>query len=151
MLALPYARRAQRHVVDLPCSIIGPVWDEPVTYQATELSAHGMWVRTSFPFRPGDHVVVQFRPPTAARGPRAWRTFEVNVFARVARAEQGVGQCARLDGRKGMALEFCDLARGERRALQRGLRAVPVLASEAGPERSLAAYLRQVRPARGRW
>jgi hypothetical protein len=67
MLELPYARRAQRHLVDLPCSIIGPGWDEPVTYQTTELSAHGMWVRTSFPFRQGEHVIVQFRPPAAAR------------------------------------------------------------------------------------
>ena len=149
MLEVPYARRAQRHVVDLPCSIIGPDWDEPVTYQATELSAHGMWVRTSVPFRAGEHVVVQFRAPTTARGPRAWRSFEVNAFARVARTVRHAGPVLMADGRKGMALEFCDLDRAERRALQRSLRGVPVLPSEV--ERSALELLRPARLLRGRW
>jgi len=151
MLELPYARRAQRHAVDLPCSIIGPGWDEPVTYQATELSAHGMWVRTSFPYRAGEHVIVQFRPPVAARGPRTWRDFEVNVFARVARTARQAGPALMPDGRKGMALEFCDLGRAARRALQRSLRGVPVLQIESQAASCAAALLRAGRPLRGRW
>ena len=96
-------------------------------------------------------MIVQFRPPTATHGPRAWRAFEVNVFARVARAERGADHAIAPDGRKGMALEFCDLGRAERRALQRSLRGVPVLPTESSAERSVLAWLRPARPPRGRW
>ena len=62
MFTIPYVRRAQRHSVDLPCNIIGSTWDEPLAHHVTDLSAHGMWVRTSFPLPRGEQVVVEFEP-----------------------------------------------------------------------------------------
>lgn len=128
MIQLPYHRRAERHPVELPCSIVGSSWDEPVMFHASSLSAHGMFVPTSFPLRPGEHVVVSFEPPAANRGPKAWREPKLTVFARVARAvpvRRPGSLEGKLEGRPGMGLHFCDLSRPERRALQRCLRSMP--------------------------
>jgi len=127
MLYQNYARRAQRHVVDLPCTIIGPLWDEPVSYQSSDMSAHGMWVRTSFPLKRGEHVVVQFRPPAAKGTPLGGSPNELSVFARVARVEHPDAAPFDWRSRGGMGLEFCHLEREEERSLQRGLRKVQVL------------------------
>ncbi len=126
MVELPYARRAQRHLVELHCSIIGPNWDEPIRFSATDLSAHGMWVETSFPYPRGEHLVVEFRPPPSKRGPRSWRQPLLMPFARVTRTERAAIRDGKVLRRGGMGLEFCDLSRDERRALQRCLRTTPV-------------------------
>jgi len=150
MLELPYARRAQRHVVDLPCSIIGPVWDEPLSYEVGDMSAHGMWVRTSFPFKRGEHEVVQFHPPAPARGSLGSRQPELTVFARVARVEHADSEHHRA-ARSGMGLEFCHMLRQERRALQRGLRGLPVLPESVELEHASKFRPRLWRAPRGRW
>jgi hypothetical protein len=135
MVEQPYARRVQRHTVELPCSIIGPNWDEPVTFAVSDLSARGMWVRTTFPFRRGEHVVVEFRPPRSKRGPRALRAPLLMPFAKVTRAERPKVEGGKVVRRGGMGLEFCDLSRDERRALQRCLRATPTLRDQRDDER----------------
>lgn len=128
MFHQPYHRRAQRHHTEISCNIIGPSWDEPVTHHATNLSAHGMWVRTSFPFTEGQHVVVSFQPPPASRGPKDMRQPKLTVFAKVTRSVR-VDRPGSLEGTlagpPGMGLQFCDLSRPERRALQRCLRSMP--------------------------
>jgi hypothetical protein len=126
MLDAQYNRQAQRRAVDLPCTIIGPSWDEPLTYRMTDLSPGGAWVRTSFPLKVGQHVVVAFRPPPPPRGARPTLPSEFTVFARVTRAERPLQGVARGSQVGGMGLEFCDFGREERVGLQRCLSHLPV-------------------------
>jgi hypothetical protein len=152
MIDLSYHRRAQRHAVEVPCSIIGPNWDEPVRFQATSMSAHGMFVHTSFPFEEGQDVVVSFRPPPSNRGPKAWRNPDLTVFARVVRAvevRKAGSVRGRLEGRPGMGLQFTDLSRPERRALQRCLRSMPQASAPDGATGRGAPAAWKLR--RGRW
>lgn len=135
MIDLSYHRRAQRHAVDVPCTIIGPNWDEPIRFRASSLSAHGMFIRTSFPYREGEHVVISFRPPPANRGPKIWRQPDLTVFARVVRTvpvRKASSVRSKLEGRPGMGLQFTDLSRPERRALQRCLRSMPAVSAPEG-------------------
>ncbi|MBW2528625.1 MAG: PilZ domain-containing protein [Deltaproteobacteria bacterium] len=152
MIDLSYHRRAQRHAVEVPCSIIGSSWDEPVGFHTTSLSAHGMFVPTSFPLSEGQHVVVSFRPPPSNRGPKAWRNPALTVFARVVRTvavRKASSVRATLEGKPGMGLQFTDLTRPERRALQRCLRSLPEASSPDGATSrgAPAAYMLR----RGRW
>lgn len=152
MIDFSYHRRAQRHAVDVPCQIIGPNWDEPVRFQAVSLSAHGMFVRTSFPYTEGQHVVVSFRPPPSNRGPKAWRRPSLTVFARVVRTvkvRRANSLRAKVEGRSGMGLQFTDLSRPERRALQRCLRSLPEASAPDGATRRGAPAVWRLR--RGRW
>jgi len=114
MLELDYARRSQRRAVELSCELIERTWDAPIRHEVKDISARGMWVRTSFPLPIGDHVVVSLP------GEIAFGRGEMMVFARVTRAAH-----RRDRGRHGMALEFIDLSKTERRTLASWLRAQP--------------------------
>jgi hypothetical protein len=103
------SRRFIRHRVDLPCDLITRDDDEPQLTWATDLSWRGAWVETDLPLRPGDEVVLSFRPTLWSRDR------EITVFAEVARASMGRRGS---DGRAGMGLRFLDLAAHEAVALQ---------------------------------
>jgi hypothetical protein len=112
--ASPYARRASRRDVELSCDVICSDWDEPFTHSMNDLSAYGVWLRTSFPRQVGETVVLSFRPPKWG-GQR-----ELNVFARVARVKLARrGTTGRRTG--GMGLVFTDLTGAEKRMLENGL------------------------------
>jgi len=113
MLDLDYARRAERHALEMSCELIQRTWDEPIRHEVKDISSRGMWVRTSFPLAVGDHVVVSL-PGQGDAGS------QMMVFARVSRAASRLR-----GGRRGMALEFIDLSKSERRQLGRWLRAQP--------------------------
>ncbi len=130
MLDLFIARRARRHAIELPCEIITNRWDEPVAHWASDVSAFGMWIPTSFPLKPGERVVVSFKPPAGPWSGRRWRNREVTVFAKVARTTSSGRRSRRhiaTAPRSGMGLEFSDLTRRERRTLQRCLRGTSAL------------------------
>ena len=151
MLEVSYNRQAQRRAVDIACTIIGPRWDEPLTYRMTDLSPGGMWVRTTFPLPEGEHVVVAFRPPPVQRGSKAVPSSELMLFARVARAERArVGSGAR-HRTGGMGLEFCDLGRADRRKLQRSLRYLPVCDRRVDEQLCAPLPVLPWREVRGRW
>lgn len=104
-----HPRRADRCAVRLWCEVISSRSDQPSGYLAADLSPEGVWLQTSDPVRAGEHVVACFEPNDG------WRGREIVVFAEVVRVttsrrrlcEPGVG----------MALEFIDLTRDERRLL----------------------------------
>ena len=108
MLDQPYARRAQRRAVDVPCEVVSGRWDAPVGHRVTDLTPFGAWVRSSFPLPKGERIVLSFTTP---------RGRELTVFAEVKRAD------SRRDVTRpaGMALEFIGMSRRERHLLARSL------------------------------
>ncbi|MBI4954236.1 MAG: PilZ domain-containing protein [Myxococcales bacterium] len=127
--SLPHSRRSTRRPVDVPCDVVCTDSEEPMPLTATDLSAYGMWIPTSFPLRPGQRVVLSFRPP---RWPRRR---ELTVFAEVARVVKSERRAPKQSGSQagGMGLSFSDLAREDRVALQRCLRAVSAPAAGRAP------------------
>ncbi len=103
------SRRFIRHRVDLPCDLITQHDDKPQLTWATDLSWRGAWVEMDQPLRPGDEIVLSFRPTLWSRDR------EITVFAEVSRASMGRRAS---DGRAGMGLRFLDLAAHEAIALQ---------------------------------
>jgi len=129
MIEHNYARRSDRRATDVPCDLVRRTWDQPVRHRVTEMSPHGVWIQTSFPLRVGEQVVLSFAPP------RGRQPSEMTVFAQVTRS---VRPCKR-EGKPvgGMALEFIDLTKTERRTLQRGLRGLPSGPGTIGAPKSL--------------
>ncbi len=110
-------RRALRRAVSIDCSVMSRYWDGPVRHTASDLSPYGLWVDAIFPLEPGELLAVSFTPPR-------WRlSHEIIVFAEVRRAVLGRRQ--RDDGAAGMGLEFLDLKRPERAALDALLKGLP--------------------------
>lgn len=110
-------RRALRRAVTMNCSVMSRYWDGPVLHTASDLSPYGLWVDAMFPLDPGERLAVAFTPPR-------WRVSpEIVVFAQVRRAVLGRRQ--RDDGAAGMGLEFLDLSRPERAALDALLKGLP--------------------------
>ncbi len=129
MIEHNYARRSDRRATDVPCDLVRRTWDQPVRHRVTEMSPHGVWIQTSFPLRPGEQVVLSFAPP------RGRRPQELTVFAKVTRAVRPSTRRGPSYG--GMALEFIDLTKTERRVLQRGLRGLPAGRGNIGAPRTL--------------
>ena len=111
MFELPYARRARRRPVEMPCELISTDWDEPIHHQLLDISQFGIWVRSSFPHPIGDIVVASFPLPD---GDEATEFAEVT---RVVRPSPGA--------RRGMALELVGMSKHERYQLGRRLRRLP--------------------------
>jgi Tfp pilus assembly protein PilZ len=116
MLELDYARRCERREVNILCDLVARNWDEPIPYRITDLSAHGMWIQTSFPLDVGETAVLSLVPPN--------RADEVQVFARVVRTVRVVERNGKREC--GMGLELVGMDGVERRALRRSLRGLPV-------------------------
>ena len=129
MIEHNYARRCDRRATDVPCELVRRTWDRPVRHRVTEMSPHGVWIQTTFPLRVGEQVVLSFAPPRG-RQPR-----ELTVFAEVTRAVRPNKRAGMPLG--GMALEFIDLSKPERRLLQRSLQALPPGRGSIGAPKSL--------------
>ncbi len=129
MIEFNYARRSDRRATDLSCEVVRRTWDEPIRHRVTELSPHGAWIKTSFPLQLGEHVVLCFSPPK--RG----KQDELTVFAQVTRSVRARESDGIRHG--GMALEFIDLGKTERRALQQSLRGLPNSRGDYGAPPSL--------------
>jgi hypothetical protein len=123
---LPGARRSLRRAAHLQCELVSTFWDEPVPHLATDLSEHGLWVRTLFPLAVGEHLFVFFRPPRSDR--------ETLVTAVVRRVEL----CRRASdpGSSGMGLEFLDISEAEREQLRVALLGVPPPLKRSGGHRA---------------
>jgi hypothetical protein len=119
MLSQPYARRATRRAVDLPCQIVSRHWDEPIQHCLANLSPFGAWIDTSFPLPIGERVVLSFATPPSGlpRRCKMRHQQEFLVFAEVRRLRR-----SRDGTRGGMGIEFVDLPKVERHALGRSLR-----------------------------
>jgi hypothetical protein len=132
MIEFNYARRTDRRATDVPCDLVRRTWDEPIRHTVTEMSPHGVWIKTSFPLHVGEHVVLSFSPPKRSKKE------ELTVFARVIRSVQA----RESDGvrRGGMALQFVDLSKTERRTLQQSLRGLPTTRGDFGLPKSLPAH-----------
>ncbi len=118
MLELHYARRSKRRTVDLHCEVISVASDEPTCQRMTNISPYGAWVRTTFPLKIGERVVLSFKPPR-------WQGGELTVFAEVTRSVRVRERDSSLThkrGHSGMGLEFIDLNGEQRRSMQRGLK-----------------------------
>lgn len=114
------SRRGIRRAVSLGCEVISTRNDEPIRYQATDLSAAGLWLQTAEPVRAGETVVVCFRPDDGL-------TRELLVFASVARVMTARGATDETPG-VGMGLELLDLQASELERIERWLagRRMPV-------------------------
>ncbi len=95
------SRRALRRAVKQPCELVSQHHDEPVAYQAVDLSPFGVWLETDDPLQLGEVVVACFRPPGD------WHLRELMVFSEVTRVVSSRGGQQRSGG--GMGLEFRDL------------------------------------------
>jgi hypothetical protein len=114
------SRRAIRRVVELGCELVTRQHDEPLRYNASDLSPYGMWIQTPEPMRTGEELVVCFEPPGV------WGGGELMLFAEVARVATA-RRCLDLPG-IGMGLEFTDLSKCDHHLLARwlGSRKTPV-------------------------
>ncbi len=115
MIELDYARRTERREVDILCDVVARNWDEPLRYRITDLSAHGLWIHTSFPLDPGETMVVSFRAPQ--------HDAPMQFFGRVVRNVR----VREHDGRRecGMGVELVGASGEERHELRRGLKGLP--------------------------
>ncbi len=105
------SRRALRRAVDLECEIISErLGDEPISGQATDLTAYGMAVLTDAPLQLGEPVVVGFVPPHAGK--------KLTVFAEVSR----LGHAS---GKRGLGLKFCNLTIWEHQVLHSAVKGLP--------------------------
>jgi len=100
--------------VAVSCELVSPRADEPLSYDATDLSPHGMWIQTADPVRAGETVVVCFEPV------QRWSGGQLMVFAEVARVSTS-RRCESQPG-VGMGLEFLDLTPREERLITNWLR-----------------------------
>ena len=113
----PDPRRGTRKTVDIRCEIIREDSDEPVFCRATDLSHSGIWLQTSELLRPGEQLIVTFRPPD-------WPSpFSITVFGQVARVSEGRRQADH--GLTGMGVEFGDLSEAEAEALDACIKGLP--------------------------
>jgi hypothetical protein len=119
---LPHLRRSLRRAVEIPCQVVSPYWDEPVSYLATEISRTGMWIDTPFPLSCGDALVVRFEAP---RPRDAGVECDRGMFmlARVRRVELRRRRDDR--HRAGMGVEFVSVAPEEEALLTSCLRGIP--------------------------
>ena len=56
-------RQALRRQVDLVCSVVADLWDEPVEHQVRDLSHRGLYLDTPLPVDPGTELVLELCPP----------------------------------------------------------------------------------------
>lgn len=95
--------------------VIAPFWDEPVPFEARDLSPAGAFLPTDLPLSPGSELIVSFKVPTIRR--------EITVFATVARVWM---PRRRTDaGIAGMGIRFVDISPWERLCVRESLRATP--------------------------
>ncbi len=132
MIEFNYARRSDRRATDVPCELVRRTWDEPIRHQVTEMSPHGVWIQTSFPLAVGEQVVLSFTPPKRSH------RHELTVFAQVIRSVRARESDGVRSG--GMALQFVDLGKTERRTLQQSLRGLPTGRTGNGPPKALPAH-----------
>jgi hypothetical protein len=111
---LPGARRSLRRAVSLEADLVADPWETARSHRVLDLSPEGMRVAAASLLPVGEHVVVCFTPPGW------WLLGELNVWARVARAEPRRGARPATLG-----LSFLDLPVGARDALAHTLRGLP--------------------------
>ena len=121
------ARRGTRKAVDIACEVIREDSDDPIFCRATDLSHSGIWLQTSEPLRPGEQLVVTFRPPE-------WPSpFSITVFGQVARVIEGRRQADH--GLTGMGVEFGDLSEAEGEALDACIKGLPAPTPQRSPKK----------------
>lgn len=111
-------RRALRRAVQLDCGVRSRWWSGPLRFEATDLSAHGLWLDTDLALESGESVHVRLTPP---RWP-VWSP-PLDAHARVARVALSRRRGDR--SRPGMGLAFVDLSPVDAGLLALALRGLP--------------------------
>ncbi|MBW2523003.1 MAG: PilZ domain-containing protein [Deltaproteobacteria bacterium] len=120
-------RRGERKSVDIECEVIRTDTDEPIFCRGTDLSHSGIWLQTEELLRPGEQLVITFRPPD-------WPSpFSITVFGQVARVSPGRRVSDR--GLTGMGVEFADLSEAEREALDACIQGLPAPEPQRTPKK----------------
>ena len=114
-------RDSLRRAVRLSTEVRSRAWQHATTLTATDVSEHGMWLRSDKPLSIGEELSVLFRMPEGGGGGRGE---SVAALARVVRAADSCG-CALCTETAGMGVRFVALSDAHREALQAALRGLP--------------------------
>jgi PilZ domain-containing protein len=95
--------------------VIAPLWDDPLPFEARDLSPAGVFLETDLPLGPDSELVVSFWVPSLAR--------ELSLFARVARVS--LPRRRSDHGVAGMGIRFLDISPLERLHVRESLRGCP--------------------------
>lgn len=112
------ARRALRRAVRLECGVRSGLWSGALRFEASDLSAHGLWLDTDLALAPGESVHLRLTPP---RWP-LWSP-PLDAQARVVRVSLNRRRADR--SRSGMGLAFVGLSPVEVGLLALTLRGLP--------------------------
>jgi c-di-GMP-binding flagellar brake protein YcgR len=113
-------RDSLRRAVRLSTEVRSRAWRNATTLTATDVSEHGMWLRSEKPLSIGEELSVVFRMPECGAGTGE----SVAALARVVRAADSCG-CALCAETAGMGVRFVALSAAHREALQAALRGLP--------------------------
>ncbi len=108
-------RQALRRQVDLVCSVVADLWDEPVEHSVRDLSHRGMYLDTPLPVDPGTELVIELCPPDGGE--------RVYLFGRVCRVELRRRAAERRGA--GLGVQFLETPRDIEERLQRALYGLP--------------------------
>ena len=108
-------RQAVRRKVDLLCSVVADLWDEPVEHVVRDLSHRGMYLDTPLPVDPGTELVLELWPPGLDA--------PLYLFGRVCRVE--LRRRAHEDRGAGLGVELLGTPPEVEQQLQRALQGLP--------------------------
>jgi Tfp pilus assembly protein PilZ len=109
-------RGALRRAVSVPAEVASSAWTSAAEVTVTNLSEHGLWLRSEHTLSVGESLCVSFRLPGSQQ--------RVRASARVVRVAASCG-CALCAEIAGMGLCFTELPECQREALERSLRGLP--------------------------
>lgn len=110
-------RRSLRRAVRVEAEVASNLWDGCVSFVATDVSVHGLWLDTDLALDVGEELIVSLRPP-------GWPVPQpLTAIARVARV--GLHRRKLETKRPGMGLSFADLRSEQAEWLMRSLRGLP--------------------------
>jgi hypothetical protein len=111
-------RRSLRRAVAIECTLQSELWDETLTFPASNLSIDGVWIETPLSLDLGDELIVSFTPPGLAPTQIVWaaaKVVRVGSFRRQGDSAQSPG----------MGLSFTYCSEPHRRMLARSLQGHP--------------------------
>ena len=119
-ISITQRRDSLRRAVRLSAKVRSRAWQNAATLTVTDVSEHGMWLRSNETLSIGEELAVSFQTPEPSGGSGT----HVAALARVVRVAQSCG-CALCVETAGMGVRFVALTDAHRLALQTALRGLP--------------------------
>lgn len=112
------SRRALRRAVQLDCGVRSGWWSGALRFEASDLSAHGLWLDTDLALPPGEPVHLRLTPPR-------WPVWSPPLDAQARVVRVSLSRRRRDRSRSGMGLAFVGLSPVEAGLLSLALRGLP--------------------------